>query len=177
MTSSVSEIITLRPLKQSDAEFLYNNVTDPDVIKQLRRLPDPYNLEHAYEFIALAGREALTGESGHFGVEVNGTGNLAGVIGALFSGNEVKQAEIGYWFAKREWGKGYASEAVRLMIEYLRSKKEIATVIARVFENNPASARVLIKNGFNKQGLSADQYCNVLNNSAVEEYKLILNPE
>jgi RimJ/RimL family protein N-acetyltransferase len=59
--------------------------------------------------------------------------------------------EIGYWVGRDYWGKGYASDAVALLIETIRSP-EIGRLVADVFPDNRASARVLEKNGFTCMG-------------------------
>ena len=56
--------------------------------------------------------------------------------------------EIGYWLCKEYWGKGYATEALSLMLKYCFEYLNLRKVFAKVFEPNKASIRVLEKNGF-----------------------------
>ena len=60
------------------------------------------------------------------------------------------QAEVGYWVAPPYWNTGIASEAVRTLLDAnpLGSK----TLFASVFQDNPASARVLTNCGFQYLG-------------------------
>ncbi|MCD8084967.1 MAG: GNAT family N-acetyltransferase [Clostridiales bacterium] len=51
-------------------------------------------------------------------------------------------------FEKKLWGKGIATEAVRLFVEFLRNDYHIKTIGAFTYRNNIASVRVLNKNGF-----------------------------
>ena len=55
---------------------------------------------------------------------------------------------IGYRLIEEFWGKGIASEAVSLMIDYLYCDTDIRTITASVMKDNSASAHVLEKNGF-----------------------------
>jgi len=73
------------------------------------------------------------------------------------------QAEVGYWVAPPYWNTGVASEAVRTLIEAnpLGSK----TLFASVFQDNPASARVLTNSGF--QYLGDAENFSVARNAAV----------
>lgn len=63
-----------------------------------------------------------------------------------------KQLEIGYSLAPSERGKGYGTEAVRLMVDYLFLSKENERIQAQVDPKNIASQRILEKNGFKKEG-------------------------
>jgi RimJ/RimL family protein N-acetyltransferase len=56
--------------------------------------------------------------------------------------------DVGYWIDRAYWGRGYASEALRLFLEQLPDRPLTATVAA----HNPASMRVLEKNGFTRKG-------------------------
>ena len=60
------------------------------------------------------------------------------------------QSEIGYWVAPAFWNTGLASDAVRALVDAnpLGNK----TIFASVFQDNPASARVLTNCGFSYIG-------------------------
>lgn len=57
------------------------------------------------------------------------------------------KAEIGYRVAEKECGKGIASRCVSFLIDEAKSKG-LKWLTAEVMDNNPASEKVLIKNGF-----------------------------
>lgn len=57
-------------------------------------------------------------------------------------------ADIGYWIGESYWGKGYGTEAVRLLVRYAFDELKLIRVYASVFESNRASMRVLEKSGF-----------------------------
>ena len=57
-------------------------------------------------------------------------------------------SEVGYWLSEARWGKGIMTEAVGAMVEHAFTKTDWLRLFASVFENNPASMRVLEKNGF-----------------------------
>jgi ribosomal-protein-alanine N-acetyltransferase len=60
--------------------------------------------------------------------------------------------EVGYFLAPEERGKGYCTEAVQLMVDYLFLSKEIVRIQAHTDVGNVASQRVLEKAGFKKEG-------------------------
>jgi RimJ/RimL family protein N-acetyltransferase len=60
------------------------------------------------------------------------------------------QSEIGYWVAPALWNTGLASEAVQAMVAANPHKSK--TLFAEVFQDNPASAHVLTRAGFDYIG-------------------------
>ena len=78
----------------------------------------------------------------------NNRAELVGLIALERMDRE--QSEIGYWVAPAFWNTGLAQEAVRALVEAnpLNNK----TIFASVFQDNPASARVLTNNGFQYLG-------------------------
>lgn len=63
-----------------------------------------------------------------------------------------KLLEIGYSLAPSERGKGYCTEAVNIMVDYLFLSKENVRIQAQTDVRNVASQRVLEKVGFKKEG-------------------------
>ena len=61
--------------------------------------------------------------------------------------------EIGYALLPQEMGKGYGTEAVQLIVDYLFLSKDIMRIQATTDERNKASQRVLEKAGFKKEGI------------------------
>ncbi len=77
----------------------------------------------------------------------------------LFRINDVNaNGELGYWIAPGEAGQGYATDAARLCLRYAFDERNLRKVIARVFEDNAASMRVLEKLGFREEGRLRDHY-------------------
>ena len=60
------------------------------------------------------------------------------------------QSELGYWVVPAFWNSGLASEAVRGVID--TNPHNDKTMFASVFQDNPASARVLTNAGFQYLG-------------------------
>ena len=63
-----------------------------------------------------------------------------------------KWMEIGYFFVPSERGKGYGTEAARLIVDYLFLSKELARIHAIADVRNRASQRVLEKAGLQREG-------------------------
>ena len=59
-----------------------------------------------------------------------------------------REVRLGYLLSEDVWGQGIASELVSGFVEWCRKQTSISTIVAGVALDNPASKRVLEKNGF-----------------------------
>ena len=79
---------------------------------------------------------------------------MATVIGGCgFDMRDGPAPEIGYWLGARYWGKGYATEAVRALIDHAFTDLGHKALQSSVRVTNPASRRVLEKCGFQWTGV------------------------
>lgn len=140
-----TERLLLRSFRDGDDIDIVENADDRDVWLGLRdTFPHPYSLADAREWIRLNARQAPTV---HFAITAED--HVIGGIG-LELGQDVFRcgAEVGYWLGKRHWGNGFATEALAAITGYAFGHLGLERVHARVFSNNPASARVLVKTGY-----------------------------
>ena len=79
-------------------------------------------------------------------------------IGTISHKPVFKIQEIGSALLPSERGKGYCSEAVRIMVDYLFLSKDIVRVQAHIDARNMASQRVLENVGFKKEGTFRKEY-------------------
>ena len=74
------------------------------------------------------------------------------LMGSVGMGGTPKN--LGYLFGRAFWGQGYASEAVAAFLDFAYARfPELDEIEAGVFDDNPASARVLEKMGFARAGV------------------------
>ena len=92
-----------------------------------------------YEYGIWLVRDRLTGE-------VIGRAGLTGRAG-------YEDAELGYVFAKRVWGRGYATEAIDAIIKYSKEELYMERLNAFVMPENEASLHILAKFGFKEKGM------------------------
>lgn len=143
-----AERFDLRPIRKSDAGLIALYTADLRVAEATRSIPHPLPPGATEAYIARvtgAGTDedvwVLDG-SGH------GLGEVLGAIGLKLMDRD--QYEIGYWVAPAFWNTGFASEAVRVLLE--ANPKGARTIFAEVFQDNPVSARVLTNFGFEYLG-------------------------
>jgi RimJ/RimL family protein N-acetyltransferase len=68
-------------------------------------------------------------------------------------GTGTKQLEIGYALLPNERGKGYGTEALEIMVDYLFLSKEVMRIQAQTDLRNAASQKILEKVGFRREGI------------------------
>ena len=141
-------MIELREFSHADARRLPEYLNNPRVTRFLSsRIPQPYTATDATWWIDVGSRSGVVRA-----IDLEGV--LVGTIGAEPGQFEcVRSAEIGYWLAEPYWGKGIASLAPAQLTRLVFDTTDIVRLTARVFEGNDASARVLEKNGYAKEGV------------------------
>ena len=147
----MASTVVLRPWRPSDREALAALANDRRISINLRDLfPYPYGVEDADRFIAMA--QSLVPPTS-FAIEASG--QLAGGIGyTLHTDVERVAAEVGYWIGVPFWGRGIATEAVRLVTATAFARHpDLRRLYALPFASNPASARVLEKAGYQREGV------------------------
>ena len=166
--------VILRQWNEGDIELLAKLANNKNIADNMRdRFPDPYTLKDAKEWIALNNkRDPAT----NFAIEVDG--ELAGGCGMMLLKDVYRHsAEVGYWIAEPFWGKGVATEAIKLLLEKINKNfPPIIRVYAEIFEYNKASMRVLEKNGFHLESIR--QKAVTKNNVIIDDHvwvKLIHN--
>ena len=81
-------------------------------------------------------------------VELKQTGELIGDTGVNEVEGNTNEVEIGYGICKKYSEKGYATELLNAMTEFIVSTFGIDVLYGRVMRGNIASIRVLEKNGY-----------------------------
>lgn len=149
--------LTLRPGWPEDAAALTRAVAHPEVVRMLAQVPWPYGIEHAEAFLARP-RDATNVTLLILAHEDDPAPRLVGAIG-LHPDPEAPDAhELGYWLAPDAWGRGYATEAGRAMVDIARHALGFRRLSSGHFVDNPASGRVLQKLGFRPTGRTAARY-------------------
>ncbi|WP_440603865.1 GNAT family N-acetyltransferase [Bacillus sp. GB_SG_008] len=88
-----------------------------------------------------------------WGIVVKETGDFVGTVGYNNLQLWSKRAEIGYDIHPSFWRKGYASEAVKTVLEYGFQELDLFRIGAITYPENEASSHLLLKIGFQKEGL------------------------
>jgi RimJ/RimL family protein N-acetyltransferase len=144
-------IATIRRFRAEDLEPLLVLADDAGVAANMRDIfPHPYTRADGEEWIARATGD-LTDTA--FAIEVDG--KFAGGVGvAQYKNEERITAEIGYWLGRPFWGRGIATAVVGALVPWVfEHLPDVLRLQACTYSSNPASGRVLEKNGFKFEGV------------------------
>jgi RimJ/RimL family protein N-acetyltransferase len=140
--------LLLRPGFPEDAPALAQAIGDESIVRNLSTPPWPYRVRDAEAFLA-APRDPILPSLLIF-ERTQGAPNLIGSCGL---GRRPSGAvEMGYWIARSYWSRGFATEACAALVDIARTLG-LEQLEGSHFLDNPASARVLEKLGFEPLGI------------------------
>ena len=142
--------VHLRKLEKTDAPRIAQLLNHKKVWDNLRdAIPFPYSLADAEFFLQMVEKQT---PQQTFAIVADE--ELCGIIGLVKQTDVYSHsAEIGYWLGEAFWGKGIATQAVRMATSYGFWTLGLRRIYACVFSFNLASMQVLEKNGYEKEAI------------------------
>ncbi|HEY1978686.1 MAG TPA: GNAT family N-acetyltransferase [Xanthobacteraceae bacterium] len=140
-----TERLALRAPARSDIKAIARFANDRRVAENTFRIPHPYRVEDGEQFVAAVNRRP-----GEAALVITLDAGPIGICGIELREGE---AEIGYWLGVPFWGRGYATEAVRALIDHAFGELGHEALVSGARVSNPASRRVLEKCGFQWTGV------------------------
>jgi len=139
-------VVTLRPWTEADAPAIVECLDgDPEIVRWLDQIPQPYGLEDALAYIRGLGEQS-------FAVTDPASGRVLGSIGVRW--NEAGDVgEVGYWLRADARGRGLTSRALVLVSRWALSREGVGRLQLRAAVENRASRRVAEKAGFRLEGV------------------------
>ncbi len=135
--------------ENADRDRFVTLANDHDVWRQLYdRFPHPYTHADAEEWIALNAKQTTLSTFAICDAE----GPIGSVGLTLRDADYRHSAEIGYWLGQPFWGRGIATTAVKAATTYAFESLALTRIEAHIFARNLASARVLEKAGYHREG-------------------------
>lgn len=149
-----TERFSLRPLRRSDKGLIELYAADQRVARMTPSIPHPLPPGTMDAFI----NRALSDTRDEDIWALDGTSAAGDEVKGLVSLRKLdrNQSEVSFWVAPIYWNTGLASEAVAALVE--ANPLQNQTMFASVFQDNPASARVLTHCGFQYLG-DAETFC------------------
>lgn len=156
--------LILRAPREVDSKAVARLAGDRRIAENMTRIPHPYRIEDAKQFIASINRQE--GE-GIFAVTLD-----SALIGMCSVELRERTAEIGYWLGVPYWGNGYATEAARAVIDYAFGVLGHSTLESGARVSNPASRRVLEKCGFQWTGVGLYRIRAISSSAPIDRFRL-----
>jgi RimJ/RimL family protein N-acetyltransferase len=142
--------LLLRPGFPEDAPALAAAIADETIVRNLATAPWPFQMRDAEAFLARPRDPVLPSF-----LVFERTCGAPQLVGSCGLGRRPSGAvEMGYWIARAHWSRGIATEACAALVEIARTLG-LASLEGSHFLDNPGSARVLEKLGFEPVGIVA----------------------
>ena len=158
--------LILRAPRLGDAKVIAALANDRHIAENTARIPHPYKLGDAKDWIG----GANTNPDEEQYVITLSDGTLIGACG--IEQPDDGMASIGYWLGQPFWGKGYATEAVRALIDHAFGELEHEELQASARVTNPASRHVIEKCGFQWTGVGLCRIRAIHSSAPVDRFRL-----
>jgi len=145
--------LQLRPLELSDTSAIQKAASAREIADTMISLPHPYPAGEADRYVARLAAERDAGHSVAFAIDQQVEGAFCGLVEIRKINREHSQGELSFWLTAETWGQGYMIEVVQAVVPYGFESLGLNRLYAYHMLRNPASGRVLEKNGFRQEGL------------------------
>lgn len=146
-----SDYITLNKIKENNLEEVFEIYNNDRVFEFCGIIPK-HNKDTVKKMIGHFERDYLKKTRVKWGIFHNENEKLVGIIEAQDFNQKVNMVTIGYFLAESNWGKGIATQSVRLLSEFFFKEVNVNRIQAEVMPLNVNSKKVLLKNGYLKEG-------------------------
>ena len=152
--------LIMRAVEPEDASFLAGLINDPEVRIPLGAYSLIYPTSTELETRWIAESDKKSGEF-HVMITTRSGGKPLGLIGVRELNEKNASAHLSIMIEKRSWDKGFGSEAITGMLEFLFDRMNIHRIWLRVDENNARAIRCYEKCRFKAEGkLREDHFAN-----------------
>ena len=143
--------LRLRPFTEADSAALYALHSSARVLRYWDSPPwsEP---ARAARFVAACRLMAEEGSGARLAIDRTSDGTFLGWCSLTRWSPDYRSAAMGYCLSEAAWGHGYATEAARAVLQWAFDALDLNRVQAETDTRNAASARVLEKLGFVREG-------------------------
>ena len=143
--------LELGRIESSDIPAIIKYAGNIKVAETTLNIPHPYEKKDAIYWINSANKGFEDKNQYTFGIRIRPNNEFIGGIGLKLN-VRYDRASLGYWIGEPFWNKGYATEAVGVMLFFGFREIGLNKIYATHLFNNIASGKVMVKNGMIKEG-------------------------
>lgn len=147
-----TERLLIREFSPEDREPLMGIVRDPSQIEHMLLFLDTEGQLDEFLSMAMTSVSSEPRLQWHFAVDDASTGRYLGSCCLMVEPDSQTSAELGYWFLREAWGKGYASESSAAVLELGFRRFGYHRIWGKCHVANVSSAKVMEKLGMTYEG-------------------------
>jgi RimJ/RimL family protein N-acetyltransferase len=160
-----TERLTLRKPTLADVKAIARLANDRRIAENTRRLPHPYSLDHAVEFV-----RAIANDARETVFLIEHSFVPIGIVGVDWRAPDAP--ELGYWLGVEYWGRGFGTEAARAAIDFAFEEFDAEQLLSGARVANPASRNILEKCGFQWSGVELHRFEALGSSTPVDRFRL-----
>ena len=145
-----TERLHLRRWREQDIDAFAALNADPDVMEHF---PDVLTREETGQMLRRIDRQFEEFGFGLWAVDIKWAKEVIGFCGLAvptFQTHFTPAVEIGWRFAKSQWGSGYATEAARAVLDFAFEETDLDQVLSWTIPTNQRSQRVMQRLGMSR---------------------------
>jgi len=151
-----TERLRLRPFKLNDAQEMYDNWASDSNVTEFLTWQAHDSVATTKAILKLWVNEYKNHSYYNWGIELEG--ELIGSIAVVEQSDEDERCDIGYCIGTDYWNKGYVTESMKAVIDFLFIEVGYNRIQAWHDVKNPASGRVMVKSGMQYEGTLKQMY-------------------
>jgi [ribosomal protein S5]-alanine N-acetyltransferase len=144
--------LVLREFSDDDAPAVHAYAADPEVVRYLDWGPNAPEETAGFLALARSAREAVPRTAYHLAIVLKAADRLIGGCRIEIRSAANGSGDLGYVLDRQHWGRGYATEAMRALMDFGFGRLALHRIWATCDVDNHASARVLGKLGMRREG-------------------------
>ena len=145
-----------RPLL-NDVPAITKELNNHNISDNTLTIPFPFQKENAIHWVKKYQQEWTDTTSYVFVITLKKTGELIGAMGLHLQPMH-DRAEAGYWIAESHWNKGYATEALKAVLDFGFTQLNLHKIFATHMLHNPSSGKVMMKAGMIREAKLKEHY-------------------
>ena len=149
--------LRLRNVHINDVPSILKYANNKAISDNVLNIPNPYLEDEVLYWIEMAQQGFKKNVRYAFAINLTENRELIGVIG-LSIDKDHNKAELGFWVGEPFWGRGIMTEAAEEILKFGFGKLNLNKIYTTHFIDNPASGKVLSKNGMIMEGELKDHY-------------------
>jgi [ribosomal protein S5]-alanine N-acetyltransferase len=165
-TQIFTERLAIQKLRYEEAEEIFYSYSSKPEATRFMSWPTHESLSDTLAFLQYAELGWRAGTDYSFSIRLRHDARLIGSFGVI---NEDGKLQFGYIYSPTQWGKGYATEVCRAMMQILQQQQGVYRIQTFTDVDNIASAKVLSKSGLVEEGRLSHWYRFVNQNNAAKD--------
>jgi len=147
--------LRLRMPNAEDIPRMVQHANNKKISNMTLSMPHPYHEKDAIYWINMANQGFEDKNHFIFAICKQSDNLFMGGIGLRLN-TRFNRAELGFWIGEPFWNNGYVTEAIGKILEFGFERVGLHKIHASHFVNNPASGKVMRKNGMIREGELVD---------------------